>query len=380
VRLLLASHRYFPAPGGTEKVVQTLAEGLARRGHEVTVLTQREAGTPGRERLHDVEVVRLAMHRLGGFRIPARYLRTLREEPVDLFHLWGNRIWCADFYYPWARSFAWPQVLTGLGFYQWEVHPRRFDRWYFPRYLPWAIGGFDRYTTSTERERAQLLGWGVRPDRLVPVPLGVPLNEFAHPPTGIESARAEWGLRAPLVALYAGGFFENKRVDRLIDAIAPRRTHWALVAIGRDVPGSPHDLSAIRRRASERGVELVAPGVLSRADVVRALFAADAVVLGSEYEGFGLLPVEAMAAGRPFIAYESGAIGDIAARGGGRAVRSKEEFTRALIELEDPARREEIGALGRREASFYSEGAMVDRFLRVYEGVLAERGIGPAGP
>lgn len=380
MHVLLGSHRYYPVPGGTEKVVQTLAEGLVREGHRATVITQLEPGTPPYEMFNGVEVIRLRLRHLGGIRMPVGYLRRLRGLHPDLFHLWGNRIWCADYYFPWARSFRWPQLLTGLGFYQWEVNPRWRDRVYFHRYFPWAVRGFDLYTTSSERERGQLLEWGVPAPRLRPVDLGVPLDEFTNPPDGVASVRDRWHLERPLAAVYAGGFFENKRVDRLIDAIAPVRDRWALVAIGRDIPGSRYDLAACRARAQAAGVELVTPGVVSREDLVRSLFAADAIVLGSMYEGFGLVPVEAMAAGRPFVTFASGALPDVAARGGGIAVRTVEEFTRALVRLDSGSERAQFGAVGRAGAAYYSAEAMVGRFLQVYREIAEGRTLLPAGP
>ncbi|HEV2316867.1 MAG TPA: glycosyltransferase family 4 protein [Thermoplasmata archaeon] len=372
MHVLLASHRYYPVPGGTERAVQTLAEGLVRRGWRATVVTQIEPGVPASEVLNGVQVIRIPVRPFAGIRFPSGYLRTLRGIDADLFHLHGNRIWCADFYFPRAGSFSWPQVLTGYGFYQWEMHPGWFDRWYFQRYFPGRVRRFDAYTTSTERERGQLLRWGVRPEMLVPVALGVPLDEFTAPASDPAVLREGWKLERPLVAVYAGGFFENKRVDRLVEAIAPVRDRWALVAIGRDQPGSPHDLAECRSLAERAGVEFRAPGVLDRRDVIRALYTADAVVLGSEYEGFGLLPVEAMAAGRPFVAYESGAVPEMAATGAGTVVRTAAEFAAALSRLEDRAERERRGAIGRSTASFYSAEAMVDRFVAVYRRVLGE--------
>lgn len=378
MHVLLGCHRYFPVPGGTEKVVQTLAEGLVRRGHEVTVVTRAELSTPPRERIGGVEVLRVPTRKIGPVRIPSGYLRTLRRSDADLFHLWGNRIWCADFYFPWARFFRWPQVLTGLGFYQYEMHPGPIDRLYFRRYFPRAVRRFDAYTTSSERERRQLLGWKVPEARLHPVPLGVPLDEFDRPPSGVEAVRAGWGLTRPLAAVYAGGFFENKRVDRLIDGIAAVRDRWALVAIGGDSPGSPFRAEVCRRRAEAVGVEFRTPGALSREDLIRSLFAADAVVLGSTYEGFGLLPIEANAAGRPFVAFESGAFGEVAGRGGGKIVRSPVEMAAALGQLAHPEARAAMGAQGRAGVGFYSGDAMVDRFLDVYRRVLNHRGASAA--
>jgi glycosyltransferase involved in cell wall biosynthesis len=374
VHVLLASHRYYPVAGGTERVVQTLAEGLVAQGHRATVLTQQEPGVPAQESLHGVEVRRIPVLRFAGIRFPRGYAAALRSVPADLFHLHGNRIWCADFYFPKAKRFSWPSVLTGHGFYQYEMHPRRRDRYYFERYLPRVLDRFDLYTPDTVRERDQLRSFGVKDSRLRVVPLGVSLDEFRSRPPEADHLRERYGITRPLLAVYAGGFFENKRVDRLVEAVALRKERWGLLAIGRDVPGSPVNAEYCRHLATERGVEFRTPGVLSRSETVAALFGADAVVLGSQYEGFGLLPVEAMAAGRPFVAYESGAASMLAESGGGFCVRSPQEFAAALDRLDAAPERARVGGLGRAAAGEYSEPAMVRRYLAVYEEVLARRG------
>ncbi|MCI4323907.1 MAG: glycosyltransferase family 4 protein [Thermoplasmata archaeon] len=371
MHVLLASHRYHPVPGGTERVVQTIAEALLAKGHRATVLTQQEPGVPDRESYHGVEVIRLRMRHAGGVRFPQEYLRTLRRLDADVFHLHGNRIWCADFYFPWARFFRWPQLLTGHGFYQYAMHPRRRDRWYFERYFPWALRGFDRYTPDTMFERQQLIGFGVAEGRLRNVALGVPLDEFAGRPAESDEIRRRWGVTKPHLALYAGGFFENKRVDRLIEGIARVKERWSLVALGRDIESSPYNLARCRSQAESLGVELRTPGVVSRGEVVAALYDADAVVLGSEYEGFGLLPVEAMAAGTPFVAWPAGAAGELAATGAGILAPDAEAFARALTSLEEPGHRAEMGRIGRSAVAYYSESAMVDRYLALYQEILA---------
>lgn len=371
MRVLLASHRYAPVAGGTELVVRLLAEGLVRRGHEVTVVTQEEPGLPAQEARQGVQVLRLAIRTVGGIRLPTRYLRTLREIPADLFHVFGNRIWCADFYFPWARLFSWPQLVTGLGFYQWEVAPRFRDRVYFRRYFPWALRAFDRYACSTEHERDLLRSWGVPDRKLELVPAAIGLAEFEHPPEGTAAFRESWALQRPHAAVYVGGYFENKRVDRLIDSIARVRESWALVVIGQDRPGSAMDAASCRRRAEDAGVEFRSLGTIPRLEVLRAIYAADAIVLGSSYEGFGLLPVEAMAASRPFVAFSAGAVPELAATGGGFSVRNEEEFAECLRKLEDSHEREVRGELGRKAAPGYSSEVMVDRYERCYHEMLA---------
>ena len=373
MRVLLASHRYFPVPGGTERHVQLLAEGLARRGHSATVLTQSEPGVPREETLNGVRVARMPVRSFAGIRWPLGYLKRLRSLGADVFHLTGNRIWCADFYFPFARRFDWPQVLTGLGFYQYAMHPTRFDRWYFERYLPRQIAKFDRYTALTGFERDQLLGWGVPAERIAWVPTGIALGEFASPPRPPAEVRHGWGIKAPNVAVYAGGFFENKRVDRLVDAVARTNGRWGLVVVGRDRPESPYSAAAMATRANAAGVEFVAPGALTRAETVSALFAADAVVLGSEYEGFGIVLLEAMAAARPFVAFPSAGAAELAATGGGILVSTVEECAGALTRLEDAGVRSELGRLGRAAVVEYTDDRMVDRFVEVYERAVSAR-------
>jgi alpha-1,3-mannosyltransferase len=371
MHVLFANHRYFPSPGGTERVVQMLAENLVVRGHQATVLTQQEPGVPDDEWVHGVRVVRIPVRPLAGIRVPSAYLRHLRSMDADIFHLHGNRIWCADFYFPAARVFEWPQVLTGHGFYQYEVHPRPWDRWYFERYFPRAVRAFDAYACLTDHERDQLLSWGVPVERLVRIPQGVDVAEFASVPEPSTSVRARWALPTPRVAVYAGGFFENKRVDRLIEAVARVRDRWGVVLLGRDVPTSPYNAGFCAALAQKLGVSVRILGSVPRSEVVSSFAAADAIVSASEYEGFGITIAEALAAGRPFVAWRAGAIPEMAATGGGMVVDSEAGLAEALGRLENDAVREEMGRRGRDASNEWSTEAMVSRHLDLYRRVTS---------
>jgi glycosyltransferase involved in cell wall biosynthesis len=372
VDIAFACHRYHPVAGGSERIAQLLAEAAAREGHRVTLITQREPGVPPTEELNGVRVVRLAMHHVAGIRIPRGYLSALRATHADLFHLHGNRIWCADFYLPFARLFSWGQLGTGHGFYQYAMHPRRRDRWYFERYFPRAVERLDRYVCDTEYERDQLRGWGVRESHLARIPLGVPIDEFLSDRSIPSATRASWGFRAPHVAVYVGGFFENKRVDRLIDAVAAAGPDWALVAIGRDIPGTPYSAGPCEARARTAGIEYLAPGALPRSAIVAAIRAADVVVSGSEYEGFGVTLAEAVAAGRPFVAFRTGAAPEIAASGAGVVVDTVPEFAAALRTLTTPGELARRSLAAQAAAPEWSDDAMIRRYLSLYE-VVARR-------
>ncbi|EQD40497.1 glycosyltransferase, partial [mine drainage metagenome] len=190
--------------------------------------------------------------------------------------------------------------MTGHGFYQYAVHPRRWDRWYFERYYVGRLRRIDAYAANSEFERDQLIRWGLPPDRIERVPSGISLAEFdppSEPPAGFREA---WGLGSPHIAVYVGGFFENKRVDRLVRALATRGGQWGLVVYGPDRAVAPFDAGSVGRLAAELKVPFRWMGVRPRPEVRSALRAADLIALGSSYEGFGLLLLEAMASERPF--------------------------------------------------------------------------------
>lgn len=372
MRLVLSCHSYFPAVGGVERFVQTLAEGVAQRGIDTTVVTRQDPGTSRREDLHGVTVLRLPMVSIGRFHVPRDYLSTLRGLRPDVLHLSGNRVWSADCYLPFAGRFGWAQVMTGHGFYQYEMRRRLWDRWYFEKYLPGRIRHFNVYAASTEHERDQLVSWGVSPDRMELVPDGIPLGEANETRSDTATVRARWGLRTPHVAFYAGGFYENKRVDRLVRSVAATGGSWGLVAVGRDLPDSSCSRERVSRLATESGAPAKFQDVVSRSEFLDGIAAADAVVLGSSYEGFGLLLLEAMAMGRPFVAYRTGAAPELAAKGGGFCVGSETEFTEALGRLEDPGLRARMGARGRELVQEYSVENEVRRYVGLYERALTE--------
>jgi glycosyltransferase involved in cell wall biosynthesis len=367
VRIVLSVFRYLPALGGATRHVQLIAEGCAARGNEVTVVAQEEPDTPAEEVIAGVRVRRVRMRHVGGFRVPTGYRRLLRSVDADVFHLNGNRIWCTDYYLPFARSFNWPQVIMPMGFYHYWMR-RGFVRWlYYDRYLPGRLRAFDGYIANTDLERRQVIGWKYPAERVRIIPIGIDMKEFSRPPDSPDKLRARWGLSTPHVALYVGGFYDNKRVDRLVRAVAATGGQWGLVVIGADVPGTSYDRTHCEALARELSAQVRFVGVVPRAEVVDSFSAADAYVQGSAFEGFGIGLLEAMAAGRPFVAFDAGAARELSSTGAGLCVGSEEEMTRALTGL--PAQKEERGRTGRAAVQAYSVDRMVDQTLELYRAI-----------
>jgi glycosyltransferase involved in cell wall biosynthesis len=142
----------------------------------------------------------------------------------------------------------------------------------------------------------------VEPDRLVVIPPGV----NAAGPGSIDPRPATRESRLPLV-LYVGSLFNRRRLPDLIAAFA-----FAI----RDLPGARLAIVGADRTWPRQDLRLVAAAhdVAGRVDIreyvaddeLERLYArASVFAFLSEYEGFGLTPLEALGAGVPIVVLDT---------------------------------------------------------------------------
>lgn len=382
MRIRVSVHRFRPDVGGTELMAEMLATSMAERGHEVEVITLRTAaapleewvpvagppgasGRPLRYRVRRLEFLRAPV------RVPVGYWRAL-ARPTDVLHVFGNRIWNSDFFLPIARWLPAPKVLTGQNFYQYHLHPSPINSLYVRRYFPRMIRRVDCYVVQTVQEREQIRGLGYT-GRLELIPHTIDLREFPPDATGGAEFRARHGLGNELLLLSAGGYAPNKRMDRLVEAVARARSRWKLVIAGKDWPGHSADLASVRALAGRLNVPALFLGdgtPVPRDEVIAALAATDVYGQGSSYEGYGGGIQEAMAVQKPFVAFETGAVGEFAAAGAGFSVRTVEEFAHALDRLAaSDTERRTMGAAGRAEVVAHRS---IEVTMAAYERVFRE--------
>ncbi len=374
MKILLVNHRFHPAEGGTERWTWGLARALTSLGDSVQVLTQEEPNAATQEFLDGIHVHRLPMRHLGKFRVPRSYWRTLRSLDYDLLHMSGNRIWCADFYFPVAGIFDGPQVITPHDFYQLAMDPSWLNRAYFGRYFPLVLRAFDAYLALNAKEQERMIRFGFPPRRIHLVGEGVDLAEFRSPP-GFRGFRERWGISTPLMALYVGGLWPNKRLDRVVRALVGHGPRVALVIVGRDIPGHASDRASVEAMARAHGVPVIFTGPLPRDEVLAAYHEADLYLQGSSYEAFGVSLVEACAAGLPFVAYDTGIARDLAGDGAGFVAAEEDEFRTAVARLiQDESLRLEVGRKARQASRRWDWDSVVPSYRKIYQDVLKGHG------
>ncbi|MCD4684468.1 MAG: glycosyltransferase [Anaerolineae bacterium] len=247
--------------------------------------------------------------------------------------------------------------------------------------MSWA----DRLIAATPAERAQLL-WLYRADRrkIEIVPPGVDLARFQ--PMSSAEARGKIGIpQEDRLLLFVGRIEPLKGVDNILRAMALLReddpallANVRAVVIGGDVqtPAPDGEMSRLMTLTDELDVgdRVCFLGARDQDVLPYYYCAAEALIMPSDYESFGMVALEAMACGTPVIASEVGGLAFLVQDGvNGFHVPTREPAAlaeRIRMILDDPARHAEIRQAARDTAQVYDWPLIADRLLSVFDDVM----------
>jgi glycosyltransferase involved in cell wall biosynthesis len=142
------------------------------------------------------------------------------------------------------------------------------------------------------------------------VPLG-PDDDLPRGPSR-EDARRSLGLRGPMI-LAVGAILNRRRLPELLRAVASLRSGFpelTLDVVGENRTHPRLDLPTLVRSLDLAGVVRLS-GFVTDADLALRYAAADAACCLSDYEGFGLPALEALARGLPLVASRHPSLGEI---------------------------------------------------------------------
>ncbi|MGX1808776.1 glycosyltransferase family 4 protein [Nocardia sp. NPDC055321] len=418
MRIALLSYRSKTHCGGQGVYVRYLSRGLAELGHEVEVFSgqpypehldprvrltevpsldlyrdEDPFRTPALAEIRDgVDLLELATMWTAGFPEPRtfslRAARLLRERAAEfdvvhdnqclgsgLLDIAGHLPLVATIHHPITRDRA-----VDLAAAPWRRKPF-LRRWYgflgmqrrVARQIPELI------TVSSSSAADIVTDFGVRPEQLRTVPLGVDTDLFRP--------REQPRVPGRIVAV-ASADKPLKGIAHLLHAIARLRGEHAarpggdreleLRLVARLEPNGPTE-----KLIAELGLADIVTAVsgLSDTELAELLASADIACIPSMYEGFSLPAVEAMASGTPLVASRAGALPEVT----GDCAELVEpgnvgELTAVLGELLDsPERRHALGRAGRHRAlTIFSWEAVAAQTVSVYEHAIARHGSRPA--
>ena len=374
MRIGIVSQSYYPRYGGVTEHVHNTALELGRRGHQVTIVTGRFRGRSATEPAAPVERMgtnvlvpfnRAFVDLTVGFGLRRRMRRLLRAHDFDVVHVHNPNT-------PTLPLLAIEEARCArVGTFH-STSGRSFLQDTFREWLGRAVARLDaRIAVSRTAEASARLYY---PGDYQVIPNGVDVERF-RPDL---APYAHWRDPAHVNVLFVGRLDPRKGVHYLLAAmpeVIERTGGRARLLIVGD--------SYLRARLEARVPHALRAhirflGHVPSADLPRWYVTGDVFVSpASGNESFGIVLLEAMAAGRPVVATDIPGYRSVIQPG-----ENAESFppgdvaklARVLTALiEDPARRAELGRRGRARALEFAWPRVTDRIEAVYRLVLERR-------
>lgn len=280
--------------GGAERVLADVANGLAERGHAITVISSDKAGTASYYPLHPgIQTLALAIGDTGSGSRPGELLRRMKSYRSAITGARPDAVvaFMNSSYIP--AGFA----LLGTGIPMLasehigpEHYRRRHLEWLLMQALPLIAV---KITVVSEQIRASFNAWLRRRMSVIANP--VSFTPVARSGSGHETAGR------PKLLLSVGRLAPQKNQACLIEAfarIAGDFPDWTL-----RIAGEGELRNALESQIAESGLSgrIELPGNI--ADIGAEYRNADLFVLPSRYESFGLATAEAIMHGLPVIGF-----------------------------------------------------------------------------
>jgi D-inositol-3-phosphate glycosyltransferase len=309
MKILFVIENYIPHIGGVEMVFKNLAEGLARKGHDITIITHRPKNTEKYEELNGVKIHRincLQSRYLFSFLAIPRVLMEARKADIihtttfnGAFPAWiaskltgkkcvitVHEVWIGK----WKEYTTMSSIEAGLhNFLERLIH----------------ILQFDRYAAVSNSTKQQLLDIGKSPEKTITVYNAVDYGYFDPKKHSGKAVREEYDLEGKFVCLTYGRPGPSKGIEYALKAVPlvniPKFKHIFILSKDRQYILKLRKLkSLIKELHIENKIILIEP--VPHKMLPKYIRAADCVVVPSLSEGFGYTAAEACALGIPVVA------------------------------------------------------------------------------
>ncbi len=311
MKILFVLENYIPHIGGVEVVFRNLCEGLAKSGHEVNIVTHRLKGTKQFEIINGVKV-----HRINCFH--SRYWFTFLSIPkvvklakkADLIHTTTFNgafpAWVASkltrkkslitIHEVWIKKW---NKLTEMSWFSGKVHDI-LERMIY-------MLNFDKYVCVSKSTQKQLLGVGVKKEKVEVVYNGVDYSHWNPKKYDGKKIRKMLGVEKNFLYVFTGRPGVSKGLEYLIKAvpiISNKVKNSKLLAIVSKDKNTLKQYKEIQKLIKRLGVEdnVILHDPVSYKELPAYIKAADCVVVPSLAEGFGFAAAEACAMGKPVVA------------------------------------------------------------------------------
>lgn len=369
----------YPGFGGSGVIAAELAAGMAHRGHRVHVIASAPPSRPlpasAAIAFHAIAAADYPLLEHPEYALAAASVIADVGRQLDLVHVHYAVPHATSAHLArqvlGARAPALVTTLHGTDVTHVGAHPS------YHAVTQLALAASDAVTVPSKFLRHDAVRrFGLDEAAIEVIPNFVDSARFAPPP------RRDRRVLGPLfpasaepeapVLFHVSNFRRVKRPVELIEVLARvrQRAPARLILVG-DGP----ERARVAERAAALGIAASVCFLGPRGDFGAQLGHADAFLLTSETESFGLAALEALSAGVPVFGYRTGGLPEVVADGSGCLVAPGdiEALAEAVHAGMHDVARQRMGAAARAQALRFRPDAALDRYESLYRRVLEQR-------
>ena len=375
MRILQITSTFFPVAGGQERVVYEISKRLVKKGHQVDILTTDllcNNKVKRKEKQEGINIIRLKNNLyLGGYGFSKEAFKWLKDnwKKYDLVHSHGYNRFLSELSL-WALKEKLPLIFTPHGF----IHTRKNYLFKFIHDLTVGrvIGNADKLTALTKLDFIDYKRLGVEEEKIAEIPNGVDIKKFGKIDEGnVSIFRKKYQLSKTI--LFVGRIHESKGLRYLVEAV--KDIDCKLMIVGEDAGYKKKLENRIRNLGIKN--KIIFTGHLEEKEKITSYHACDVFVLFSEWEGFGITVIEAMASRKPVIVSDRGSLPFLVEnRQEGFIVPFKninglKEKINFLLKKKKAAK--QMGLNGLKKAKGYNWEKIVEMYLKVYKEIIGAK-------
>lgn len=347
--------------GGAEHVLTSLADALFERGNEVEIiyLTGPASVLP---RNKEIKIIPLemtsALDALGAYMKLRGHVKKYKPDVIHSHMLHANIL---------ARLL---RLSTSIPRIVCTAHNTNEGGWL--RMLAYRLT--DRLAdistnVSDEAVEAFIKKRAAKPGRMISIPNGIDIGKFNFNKQARASTRINLGVGNSKMLLAVGRLVAQKDYPNLFKAIllvSKEKIDFKLYIVG---DGELRNHLEALSRSMNLDSHIAFLGV--RREIPQLMSAADAFVLSSEFEGFGLVVAEAMACERLVVATDCGGVAEVLGDTGYLVPPKSPQLLAEKIILALKTPRAEADILGeaarRRVIEKYSLESNINSYMKIYQ-------------
>jgi glycosyltransferase involved in cell wall biosynthesis len=350
MKIMQISPYFPPHTGGVEYHVKELADGLVRRGHQVSVASSCGKWTGELHRIPSIDLFYSP--------IPVK----LPKLEADVYH---SHIPSPLFAFM-LRS-ATPHVVT---YHNDVVVPEMVNGHAMPRPFAAALESMTKLLVRPVLEEAKIVIATTKSYAQTSPVLKDYSDKLRIVPNAVNVSLYPKVRRKGSYVLYAGRMISYKGVESLLIAMSEVQKSADLDLL---LVGDGYDRSRLEEMAKNLQVRAKFTGRLERSMFIDTISRAEILVLPTQnrLEAFGIVLLEAMACETPVLAFDTPGVNEVA-KNGGMVYSSTEELSELILRLhENEPLRALLGERGRKGVEEnYSWKGVLDCMESVYREVV----------